>query len=139
MKNFGSNKDIDHSPKLSSRDVSSFDLAIKVAGNSECRYAHGAVIRRGKTILSVACNKLKTHPVQRRYSSHVCSVHAEIRSIILAKGDVTGAVCYSARVKPGGVWAISKPCDTCWQLLIEAGIKEVVYYDGKHIRKERVN
>lgn len=124
---------------ITERDRETFSLAVKIAGLSECRYAHGAVIRKGKSIVSVACNKITTHPVQRRYGKHVCSLHAEIRAIILAKGDVTGYTIASARVTAGNKRAISRPCNTCWELLVEAGIRDVIYFDGEEIIKERVS
>lgn len=123
---------------ITERDRVTFDLATKVAKLSGARYMHGAVIRKGKSIVSVACNKLTTHPVQRRYGKHVCSLHAEIRAVILAKGDVVGCDCYSARVRGDGKYAISRPCATCWALLAEAGIRDIIYFNGDSIVKERI-
>ena len=121
----------------SGRHVEMFYNAVKVAKLSECRYKHGSIIARGK-VLSVACNKIITHPVQKRYGSHVCSVHAEVRSLALAQTCVIGATCYSARVKANNTLAISKPCIHCEAILKEAGIRDVIYFDGTNIVKERL-
>lgn len=121
------------------RHLEHFNSAVKVAKLSDCRYKHGSIITRGKSILSVACNKLITHPVQKRYGDHVCSLHAEVRAVGLARTDVSGATCYSARIKAGDrSLAISKPCPPCHELLVEAGIKYVIYFDGQNIVKERL-
>ena len=137
--NSGSNGVDDHSRRgISAKDMHYFNQAVKVAGNSQCRYSHGSIIRRGKSILATACNKIKTHPVQRRYGSHVCSIHAEAATLIKARTNVTGTICYSARVRPDGTLAISKPCASCWDLLVESGIRWVIYFDGNKIVREKV-
>lgn len=135
----GKSKDVDHSRQgISAKDITYFNHAVKVARRSACRYAHGSIIRRGKSILSSACNIIKTHPIQRHYGKHVCSVHAEAYAVIKAKGNVSGTVCYSVRVRPDGTLAISKPCSSCWNILADAGIKTVVYFDGESIIKDRI-
>jgi len=122
----------------SGRHLEKFYHAVKVAKLSECRYKHGSIIVRGKSILSMACNKIITHPIQRRYGSHVCSLHAEVRSIALAQTSVIGATCYSARIKAGNTLALSKPCPNCAMILKEAGILDVIYFNGEHIVKEKL-
>lgn len=132
-------KDVDHSRRgISAKDMRYFNQAVKVAGNSQCRYSHGSIIRRGKTVVASACNVIKTHPVQQRYSSHVCSIHAEAAAVIKAKSNTIGTVCYSVRIRPDGTLAISKPCPSCRSVLIDAGIRDVVYFDGNFIVKERI-
>jgi deoxycytidylate deaminase len=122
----------------SGRHLEKFYDAVKVAKLSECRYKHGSIIVRGKSILSVACNKIITHPIQKRYGSHVCSLHAETRAVVLSQTSVVGATCYSARIKAYNTLAISKPCAHCDMILREAGIRDVIYFNGVQIVKERL-
>lgn len=124
---------------LSKRDHDTFTLALKVAALSEAKYKHGSVIRRGKTVLGIACNIIKTHPIQSRYEKHTCSIHAEARSIILAKTNIEYSTCYSARIgNTNSTMLVSKPCKACHALLLEAGVMYIVYYNGNCIVKERV-
>ena len=124
---------------LSERDHDTFTLALKVAALSEAKYKHGSVIRRGKTVLGIACNVIKTHPIQNRYEKHTCSIHAEARSIILAKTNIEYSTCYSARIgNTSNTMLVSKPCKACHALLLEAGVMYIVYYNGNCIVKERV-
>lgn len=129
---------------LSERDHDTFTLALKVAALSEAKYKHGSVIRRGKAVLGIACNVIKTHPIQSRYEKHTCSIHAEARSIILAKTNIEYSTCYSARISntkignTGNAMLVSKPCKACHALLLEAGVMYIVYYNGNCLVKEKV-
>lgn len=122
---------------LTNRDTYGFELAIKAARLSDCRFAHGASILYGRKVLSIAHNKIKTHPAMKRYGSHVVSIHAEMGAIIHARTDIAGATCYSARVSKDGKYLISKPCATCELLLRESGIYNVIYYNGSQFVNER--
>lgn len=122
---------------LSARDNYGMDLAIKSAKLSDCRFAHGASILRGRKVVSFACNKIKTHPTMKRYGSHVVSIHAENFALIHAQTDLVGCVLYSARISRTGQLLVSKPCATCEMLIKEAGIRWVVYFNGAQYVKER--
>jgi len=121
---------------LSTRDMRGFEIAVKAAQLSTCRFAHGSALLYNSKVLSLACNIVKTHPVLQRYGKHTCSIHAEVRSLLLARVSVIGATCYSARINLRGDYLISKPCLTCELYLREAGIATIVYYDGKAHQKE---
>jgi deoxycytidylate deaminase len=101
---------------------------------SECRYKFGAVIAKGKIVVSVGVNIFKTHPVYKNYGSYVNSIHAEYYALLKA-GDVTGCTMYIARqsINPH-----SKPCKVCRQLIKESGIREICYHDGKQLVKEKI-
>jgi deoxycytidylate deaminase len=118
----------------SARDMRYYDLATMLAMNSACRFPMGSVVALGARIISVGTNVIKTHPVQKRYGSHVVSIHAEYSAILHARCDLTGATLYVARYKD----LISKPCASCALLMAEAGIKDMVYHDGKSVVKCRL-
>lgn len=119
---------------ITSKDKWGYDLALQVAKLSQCRYRLGAVIVKGSRVLSVGCNVLKSHPVHREYPPHVISIHAEHSAILKATTDVSGATVFVARL---GGNKTSKPCPFCLAVLVEAGIRDIVYFD-KQLTKERI-
>jgi len=120
---------------ITPRDIRYYNLALKIAYLSECNYKHGAIIVAGSRIISVATNKLRTHPVTQKWRGHMSTCHAEQRAIALSRCDVTGMTLYSARA---GKSKISKLCPMCSFLCQEAGIARIVYSDGYELIKERL-
>jgi deoxycytidylate deaminase len=98
----------------------------------------GAVIVRGGNVISVGCNKNRTHPMSKNYYR---TIHAELDAMIAA-GFVHGTYdgkMYVVRMTKGGAMATSKPCKDCWVLLKQAGILKVTFINGKgEIVSERV-
>ncbi len=124
--------------EITSKDKRLYQLARKVSLLSDCRYLHGTVLARGNRVLSLACNKKISHPIQQKYRKHVCSIHAEMRAMILCQAPIIGATCYNARICQGNLDGISKPCATCQQLLQDAGIVAIVYHDGFRLTKAKL-
>lgn len=63
------------------------------------------------------------------------SEHSEIAAIRLAgRVDLSGCVMYVSRVTKRGE-AMSKPCDACYDAIVRAGIKKVIYTTGPGIIK----
>lgn len=57
-------------------------------------------------------------------------LHAEMDCIRLATSEsIAGSTLYVAGVNPSGGLLLSKPCDTCMETIIEAGIRKVVWHD----------
>lgn len=99
---------------------------------------HGAVIVKGGAVLAVACNRKVTHPVSHKYAKdpqQITTIHAEQRCLILCQANVIGATLYSVRLNGDGR---SAPCNMCRALMLDAGIRTVVYYDGATFIKERL-
>lgn len=95
-----------------------------------------ALVYRGK-VISVGVNKRKTHPLQKKYSSH-CEklfLHAEVDSIVkcinkhgtevLKKSDI-----YVLRLSKGGSITNSKPCSGCMKAIKAFGIRNVYWTKG---------
>jgi len=58
-------------------------------------------------------------------SKHPYIVHAEANAIINATADIEGAEVYVTMF----------PCHDCAKLLVQSGIKKIVYRDGKYLNK----
>lgn len=116
---------------LSRKEKRYLDIAANLAMSSNViRYKHGAVIVKGGRILSTGINKFKNDPKvfnedikKIKDSSHV---HAEVDAIRKVS-DVRGAKIYIARVNKNGGRGLSRPCDSCYNEIINAGITKIVY------------
>jgi deoxycytidylate deaminase len=120
---------------ITSRDIRYYELALKVARNSDCPSKHGAVIVRGGNVLSLACNRNVSHPVTVRHKPFATSIHAEQRALVLAQTDCRYATLYSARANG---YHIGRPCAMCAELMRDVGINSVVFFDGQTLMKERL-
>lgn len=76
--------------------------------------------------ISVGVNSLKSHPIQKRFSSnpHRIFLHAETDALVKASkmiGDFSDTYMYIARVKKDAdgkfIPALAKPCDGCMGLI----------------------
>lgn len=96
--------------------------------SSSERMKHGAVIVKGGRVLSVGLNKFRNHPtiIPSEYIKTSCSTHAEIDALRKVS-NVRGATMYIARVNKSGQERLSRPCDYCFEALIDAGITKIVY------------
>lgn len=95
----------------------------------------GCVIAKGKKVLGTGFNVLKTHP---KSPHNWKAVHAEFMAVMSAGYDVDGATAYIFRQQKNGTWAAAKPCESCWQFLVDCGVKEIVYsYEGS-FRQEKI-
>jgi deoxycytidylate deaminase len=91
-----------------------------------------ALIYRGSRVISAAVNILKSHPDHLvYYPEWVCSIHAEHAALLKARTSVSGGTVYVVRYQG----LTSKPCNGCLMLLVEAGVKEVVYMDNGRVSK----
>ena len=113
--------------KLSRRDHRFLEIALNLANSSECSNKHGAVLVKGGRIISTGVNRFKNHP-QNMSPEHIksCSVHAEIDSLRKVT-SARGGTIYVARVDRLGVPALSRPCEACYEALVEAGISKIIY------------
>jgi deoxycytidylate deaminase len=108
-------------------DIGYFRLARNISKQSLCRVQVGAVIAHKRPI-SVACNKLTTHPLYANpNTSHRLSIHAEINAIIHAEMDLNGATIYVYRETKRGRYGLARPCDLCMSVIKEAGIKKIIF------------
>jgi deoxycytidylate deaminase len=119
-------------------DKGFFRLARNVSLNSDHRYKVGCVIVVHSRPVSVGWNVIKTHPTYT--SEKHPSIHAEVKAVITSRCDITGGIAYVYRETRDGKPAIARPCDFCYSVLLEAGIKTVYYSSEKYPywEKERI-
>lgn len=115
---------------LSRKQRSFLDFAVRMAESSDVTTRHGAVLVRGGSVLSVGVNKWKNFypPVgisTSKYNPNI-SIHAEVDALSRCS-DARGATIYIARVNKQGDERMSRPCVDCEKILIEAGVKKVIY------------
>ena len=122
---------------MNNRKLKMLDLAKNVASLSDIKqYKLGAVIARGRDVLSTASNSTKTHPLQKKFNRHRGDIaeewtylHAEIAAIIKVKNKklLSGATIYIHRTFKCGRNALARPCPACMAAISLAGIKKIVY------------
>lgn len=108
--------------------ISVMEIAKKEALRSTMHYKHGAVIYRGKEIISVGHNyDFGQTTLHGKYS-----VHAEVDAIMnatKAKKDIKGATMVVIRIawKRHNKYVNSKPCNNCTNYIIKNEIGTVFY------------
>lgn len=107
-------------------DKGYFQLARSASKNSDYDIQVGCVVSLHGKPVSIGWNVVKTHPIYTA-NSHRCTIHAEIKAVISAQCDLQGAIAYVYRETANGIPALAKPCNLCYGVLSEAGIKKVFY------------
>lgn len=119
--------------------MKALSVAAAAAEKSCYKNRHGAVIYRGKQIISIGYNSLKTHPL----ASHLYEyphIHAELDAVIKAKGkDLHGCSIAIVRINRSGYLRNSRPCSCCMHLLVEKGLKYITYSAKEKLAKEELN
>lgn len=117
--------------KLSNRDKGWLRQATQLAKTSTYSYRHGAVITKGGRLLSSGVNSERNDPrMFAEFSKENLSEHAEMAALRQLGGEARGAKIYVSR----WMWkqgedktGLSRPCNNCYQALVKAGIKEIIY------------
>lgn len=58
------------------------------------------------------------------------SVHAEMALALYGYAAMQGQRVYVARLLRDGTWGLAKPCEVCMGLLVQAGVRRVVWTTG---------
>lgn len=118
---------------MSNRDRSLLKTAIKLASKSDCNQRHGAIVYKGGRILATGFNSYRNAPEMfpnDNIDLKDISVHAEIAAIRkVSASDLEGSVVYIARKGRCSIHMLSKPCNACYEALVAAGVKRIVYTD----------
>jgi tRNA(Arg) A34 adenosine deaminase TadA len=88
------------------------------------RWRLGAALVRSGRLYGVSTNRYRNDPRTSDYSG--VSWHAE-EFLLRQVGDARGATLYVARVTPGGSLAMARPCSRCSEIIVESGLKRVVW------------
>ena len=104
--------------------------------DNTCRQRHAAIVVKSGRVYGIGINKNLNDPsimgqVETDSFEYArIGRHAEQAAIRGVDPSVLrGSTVYIARVTPGNRIALSKPCPRCEKILIEHGVKKVVYSD----------
>jgi len=112
-------------------------LAKKLSYKSDHR-AHklGCVIVNKNKIISLGWNRIKTHP---KSPHKFKSIHAEFHAILgVDERELNGATVYIYREQKNGKLGKARPCSSCWKMLENVGISEIIYSDYDGMKRERI-
>ena len=110
---------------LSKQEKAWLRQATRAAELSAAVHRHAAIVVRGGSVLGRGFNKNKNH--------HSCtggrrnlSVHAEVDALSHVE-DAAGATMYVARINKQGKAMLSRPCDSCYKAIKQAGVRRIVF------------
>lgn len=110
-------------------------LAIKQATlATHEKWRVGAVLVRGGSLISTGFNRYRNHPMY--VGADGVSYHAEEVALMRA-GDPRGSTIYVARITKSGLLGMAKPCEACQQLLLDNGVRSVVFTTPAGVLKAR--
>lgn len=128
---------------LTKQELKYLDVAKAVAKTSDFKRTHvGCCIVYNRSIISVASNSEKSHPLQSFYNRYrnfdnpetaIGKLHAEIHALsYLLNRDINynKVSLFVYRELKDGSPAISRPCPACERLIKNLGIKKVYYIDS---------
>lgn len=115
---------------LSNRDRKWLHTATKLAKMSQCSQRHGAVVTIGGRIVSVGINSDRYDARESQYEidPNALAIHAEIAALKALGNEARGAKVYISRwMHKSYKTGLSRPCDNCYEALVEAGVKTIIY------------
>lgn len=106
-----------------------FSKAILEASKSKCHHRIGAVIFKGKRIISTGRNySLKSaHNLHPSFQKYPGSVHAEMDAILKAKRPLKGMSIFVVRLSVNNNVRLARPCIWCEEYLRRVGIKKAYF------------
>lgn len=119
------------------RDREHYYRAIRLAKFSEYPIRVGATAASNGKVLAGAFNTIRNSNPGTEFGH--ATYHAEHNCIRMVPPRLlTRITLYVARIDRKGHRVPSRPCSKCMKLLAEYNIREVVYFDGEFIVKERL-
>lgn len=115
------------------------NILLSMAMNSDHhRSKHSAVIVYKNDVISLACNKSKSHPFQKRYSkaNEAIFLHAEVAAIHnalkrVSLKELSKSTMYVCRVRINNdnkpFFSYSRPCDGCMRAIAAFNMQKVFY------------
>jgi deoxycytidylate deaminase len=94
-----------------------------------------AYIDGGKIILE--SNSKKSHPEALKLGSRLGSIHAEMH-VLFSVPDASKGTMYIYRETSDGVLGLARPCESCMKLLLQKGVKRIVYSTKNGFAKEKL-
>lgn len=119
------------------RDRKLYYTAKRLAGQSSYPIRVGCILANNNTVISGAFNTIR-NPASNVPYGHA-TFHAERNCLVLAGGySLRRATLYIARIDKSGKRMPSRPCSRCLDSIQESGLRELVYFDGHNIVKEKL-
>lgn len=126
---------------ITNNDKRFINLSLKVARQSQCKFKLGATIVRQGIVIATAPNIERVRSISRfnegirNNPNHAAKVrrerststHAEVHCILSAREDLRGCSLYVARITRHDECVVSRPCESCQQIIELSGIKTVIY------------
>lgn len=106
-------------------------LAEKIATNSSCKYQHGSVIVKDKTVITTGVNRLLSFDAVLTRFGLLYSMHAELDAIRKEHELPNNSTLYVARSK----FRSSKPCEICMRVIKKTPIKRVVFSNAGNMEE----
>ena len=116
-------------------------LAEKVASLSTHYNKVGAIITRGRRVISIGINKNKSHRKQINHHTDVIGskIHAELDAVIKAPYFLLeGSDIYVVRLLRNNNMGLARPCKSCIIILRQYKIKHMIYSINEGWKKEKV-
>ena len=120
--------------QLTGTDMRWINRAISEAKKSKHRVRVGSAVVVKKHG-SVSHNKIRNSPAIAWQNA---STHAEIGALRNALNGGIGASVYVARLGAKGALLPSYPCERCLPTLADAGVRKLVWFDGKKWVKQKL-
>ena len=103
-------------------------IALKVAERSTCDRAHvGAIIVRDRRILTTGYNGSPSGLPHCDDVGHLIVDGHCVRTLHAEQNAIIQAAYHGVSVRDGTIYVTHQPCLTCAKMIINAGIKRVVY------------
>ncbi len=107
-------------------------LALEEVKKSTYRFRVAAVIFKGKRIISVAHNEVRSNSVPKWLNYYDNALHAEAAAILKSKKrDLRGYSILVIRIGKKGDLILSKPCEKCQEFIEYSGIKNIYYSNAE--------
>ena len=119
---------------MRSIDSKFIKLAEKIANTSSCKYKHGAVLVRGKEIISIGVNRSIGFDKILTQFGFAYTLHAELDVIRKTYSIPSNSTLYVARKK----FKMSKPCDKCLSIINNTNIVRIVFSNEKEIQEIKI-
>lgn len=110
---------------------------LKKLSQSSNHHSHkmSCIIVRKNRVIGKGFNMLATHPASPHFFS---SRHAEFNAFISANRDIKGSTVYVFRENKLGVLSNARCCSSCYKLLMEQGVKNIVYTFEGNYKEEKL-
>lgn len=106
-----------------------------ITKNMEHTWKHVSFLVERNTIISMGWNQpFKSHPLAYKWRYRYNAIHSELHAIINFDGKVSDLArlkIVNVRIDRNGLPALSAPCETCQELILAFGFKEVWFTNRK--------